>query len=403
MDFQSMLRCAIVIAALAPSASSAHTLTTLYRFSGGADGGAPAHGVIAVNGTLYGTSIVGAARKNICYGECGTVFAFNLATEQETVIYGFNGRHGGVEPNGVAAFNGMLYGTTADELGGMLFSFDPIKHTFTDLHSLRRYNPTKGQTPNSSIVMSGSALYGTTAAGGLFENGVVFKFRWKEKRWDVLHDFARGNDGRTPVGVTLQSGMLYGATQIGGGSPNCFSHTGCGTIFSVDPKTGAEKILHTFVSTPDGAYPNTVVSVHGVLYGSSSSGGRNNYGTLFRTDPRTGATTILYSFPGGVLGSAASSPLSYHDGALYGTTSFFNGQSPQNCNNNGGVCGTIFKYDLATGEEKTLYAFDGGKNGGIPEGGLTWYEGAFYGTTRIGNGMPGCDGYQCGTIFKFVP
>jgi uncharacterized repeat protein (TIGR03803 family) len=76
------------------------------------------------------------------------------------------------------------------------------------------------------------------------------------------------------------NGRLYGTTVVGGGT-GC-GGGGCGTVFSIDPDTGAETVIHSFQGGTDGEYPGTgVIDVKGALYGTTSDGGAYGYGTVF--------------------------------------------------------------------------------------------------------------------------
>ena len=72
----TLLGLAIVLTQL----SEAQTLTTLYNFTGGADGAAPLSGLVKVGPNLYGTAGWGGVQgsncnSNIGYGTgCGTIF-----------------------------------------------------------------------------------------------------------------------------------------------------------------------------------------------------------------------------------------------------------------------------------------------------------------------------------------
>src|SRR5271155_2101682 len=67
------------------------------------------------------------------------------------------------------------------------------------------------------------------------------------KTFKVLHRFL-GPDGANPsAGLISANGLLYGTTAYGGPS-------GDGTVFSIDPASGAETVLYSF-SLPDGAVP----------------------------------------------------------------------------------------------------------------------------------------------------
>jgi uncharacterized repeat protein (TIGR03803 family) len=96
----------------------------------------------------------------------------------------------------------------------------------------------------------------------------------------ILYSFCSQSscsDGGNPyAGVINVNGMLYGTTQFGG--------DGAGVVFSLDPSTGAETVLHAFSSTGgDGQLPSAgLVLVKEILYGATAGGGANNCGTISR-------------------------------------------------------------------------------------------------------------------------
>ncbi len=90
--------------------------SVLYSFSGGADGGNPAAGVIIdSSGNLYGATIVGGGPKSCEDDACGVVFKLD-PSNKETVLQTFsnNNRTPGFEPSGALVMDstGNLYGTT---------------------------------------------------------------------------------------------------------------------------------------------------------------------------------------------------------------------------------------------------------------------------------------------------
>ena len=112
--------------------------------------------------------------------------------------------------------------------------------------------------------------------------------------------------------------------------------------------------------------------------------------------------TTLYNFSDGVnLGNYRSATLTKmgNDGFLYGTT-VYGSNSLSFCTYG---CGTIFKINPTTGVLTTLYNFSG-TDGAFPDSSLTTIDndGFLYGTT-LSNENNQCDGYGCGTIFKFNP
>jgi uncharacterized repeat protein (TIGR03803 family) len=101
----------------------------------------------------------------------------------------------------------------------------------------------------------------------------------------VVYSFLGQNDGKNPVaGLLAFRGKLYGVAQTGGGQ-GC-DNVGCGTLFVLNPDTGAEKVVHSFQGGSDGAYPlGGLIEVGGTLYGTTSEGGASNNGTVFTYTP----------------------------------------------------------------------------------------------------------------------
>jgi len=79
-----------------------------------------------------------------------------------------------------------------------------------------------GCLPQSDMVYSSGALFGSTPQGGTHSMGVLFKFNKKGNKASqtILYDFCQQQnctDGSQPSGSpTLRNGQLYGATSSGG-------------------------------------------------------------------------------------------------------------------------------------------------------------------------------------------
>jgi uncharacterized repeat protein (TIGR03803 family) len=104
----------------------------------------------------------------------------------------------------------------------------------------------------------------------------------------TLHAFQGGKDGTWPgPGVLKVGSLLYGVTFSGGGSANCTEPAaGCGTLFSLNPTTGTEHVVHAFQAGNDGAGPGAaLINVGGTLYGTTSGGGPSSNGTVFAYTP----------------------------------------------------------------------------------------------------------------------
>jgi uncharacterized repeat protein (TIGR03803 family) len=192
-------------------------------------------------------------------------------------------------------------------------------------------------------------------------------------------------------------GKLYGTTSEGGGA------YGQGTVFAIDPKVGVATVVHSFPANgKDGFGPTAgLINVNGSLFGTTTWGGKHVRGTVFSIDPTTGAETVVYSFCRRLHcadGAGPGADLLNVKGTLYGTT------------NGGGDYGhgTVFSFDLNTGTETVLYSFDG-IHGDWPAAALIKTNGKLFGTTT-GGGKGGhwpthsdCPQNGCGTVFSIKP
>jgi uncharacterized repeat protein (TIGR03803 family) len=386
--------------------------TVLHSFGNFPDGQQPLAGVIDGNGVLYGTTYAGG--KQGCDSGCGTVFSVDPKTGAEKVLYSFGDTLNDVNPeDSLIDVKGSLYGTTSggDTGVGTVFAIDPNTNDEKTLYTFcRRQNCADGYVPDAGLIDVKGRLYGTTFWGGgvadcgEFGCGTVFSLDGNVGGEKVLHAFcSQPNcaDGSEPfAGLIDVNGVLYGTTYAGGGT-GCNGY-GCGTVFSLDPKTGSETMLHDFGGVPDGANPQAaLIDVNGILYGTTTLGGvgdclspGSGCGTVFSLDPNTGAEKVVYTFcsrphcgDGGEPGSVINV-----NGTLYGTT--FVGGKSKGCDNAG--CGTVFSLDPNTGTEKVLYAFCSQPkcaDGEFPERDLIDVRGTFYDTTVAGGA------YNYGTVF----
>jgi len=154
--------------------------SVLYSFSGGADGGFPEYGYLALDskGNLYGTTSTGGSGAG-CSGGCGVVFKVDKAGK-ETVLYSFAGENGdGANPYAGVVLDsaGNLYGTTfrgGQSVFGTVFKLDKTGKE-TVLHS---FDDTDGANPHGDLVLDGKGnLYGAAQSGGEFDFGTVFKLK----------------------------------------------------------------------------------------------------------------------------------------------------------------------------------------------------------------------------------
>src|SRR5258708_10874164 len=148
---------------------------------------------------------------------------------------------------------------------------------------------------------------------------------------DILHSFKGGTDGAGPWGSLTfdRAGHLYGATGSGGtGTGIECGGRGCGTIFRLQKVSNSwtESVIYNFAGDPDGSLPNgdLVIDSQGNIYGTTYTGGANDYGAVFELKrSSTGWTeSVLHSFASGTDGVWPMAGLVLDsDGNLYGTAS----------------------------------------------------------------------------------
>jgi uncharacterized repeat protein (TIGR03803 family) len=237
--------------------------------------------------------------------------------------------------------------------------------TYTDLYN---FDLTHGESPtNPAILVQGldGSLYGTTAFGGRADCqgsycGVAFRIT-PSGSYNVLHYFD-GPDGGNPFsGFSLGGdGRLYGTTSTGGA--NDF-----GTIFSTAP--GGGLTVHTFAGGQDGARPYAppIEGSDGYFYGTAAG----DYGATFSGAyklTRSGKLIFLSELPG-----YSQAPLvEATDGNFYGTTWFGHHQAHS----------TVFRMTPG-GVVTVIHKFDG-FDGSDPCGPLIQgRDGALYGTASL--------------------
>src|SRR6266852_9123457 len=244
--------------------------------------------------------------------------------------------------------------------------------TITTLHS---FTFDDGANPNLTTPTQGGDgnIYATTSIGGSKTTGCFCGTAFKITPQGTLTSFSfDGTDGAIPdAGLVLgRNGLLYGTTSSGGASGN-------GEVFSLNPKTMAITVLHSFAGS-DGANPEAPLTLGpgGKYYGTTNTGGADNFGTGFSITP-SGTFKSLHSFSGADGANPLGGGLTLgSDGALYGVT-FFGGN---------GTRGTIFRI-TGSGTFTNLYDFDGTNGANLYGTLLQAADGNMYGTTSAGGGL----------------
>ena len=283
-------------------------LTILHSFSAyGTDGKYPLAALVqGSDGNFYGTT---SGNYSGPYGGAGTIFSITPSGVL-TTLYSFTGGADGVGPSAlVQGSDGNFYGTTGSIGGvGTVFRITPAG-VFTTLYSFAR-NGTDGAGPSALVQGSDGNFYGTTSAGGsaLGQDGTVFSITPSGVLTTLYNFGSHIADGSNPVSALIQGadGNFYGMTHYGGGTPNS------GTVFSITP-AGAMTQLYDFNTEPnnafEGAYPNAglVQGSDGSFYGTTSNEAYVSlYGTVFRlTIP---ASTVNVAVSGGGVVTEGGAP-----------------------------------------------------------------------------------------------
>jgi uncharacterized repeat protein (TIGR03803 family) len=376
--------------------ASAQTFQVLYTFKGGPDGGNPLSGVtFDADGNLYGTTTVGG---NV--GGGGVVYKLD-SLGNETPLYAFNGWEDGGNPSAGVILDreGGIYGVTP--FGGVGGSYGVV-YTINKQNQEKQlylfHGGTDAQGAYTDLIRDSKGnLYGTGIIGGAYNCGAVYRVT-RTGIESVLYSFTCGNDGAYPTAVLAsdEQGNLYGTTQAGGTYNQ-------GVVFKLDPNNN-ETVLYTFTGGADGASPMAGVtrSKSGNLFGTAYIGGAYGYGAVYEISG-SGEFSVLYSFTGGADGYAPQGPVTYNEqnSTLYSSAYYSAGRRG---------FGTVFALDLQghfnvlhsfTGRK------DGGAPSAKI---TLDAAGNLYSTTPIGgprNKNGACPDYKgqfgCGIVYKITP
>lgn len=351
--------------------------TVKYNFVTDFPGVNPQSGLTLANGKFYGVTNGGGAN------DVGLLFEYDPVNDTYTRKHDFDGTNGSYPYSAlVLANNGLLYGLTyqgGTNDYGVLYSYDPVINTFTNLISLS--SSLGGRAQGNLMQASNGKLYGLTMLGGANSGGTLIEYTIAG---NVLSKKVDLPTGSSPTGeLTESGGLLFGLT-YGGGS------NGVGTLFEYDPVNFTLTVRANFDGAGKGSYPNgsLVKASNGLLYGMASLGGANGFGTLFEYN--TGTTTLTkkidFNSANGAL--PQSKLFQASDTNLYGNTT--NGGT-----NNEGV---LFRYVIGTNSLTVRASFSSADIGNNPASSLTQAaDGKLYGVAPYG-GPTGN-----GTLFAYDP
>ena len=191
------------------------------------------------------------------------------------------------------------------------------------MHSFKAGDVTNGDSPEGSLILSGSTLYGMTEEGGANLEGVIFSIGTDGNNFDLLHTFEEevAGNGSKPKGSLILSGStLYGMTYQGGKAG--VGEEGDGVIFSIGTDGNNFDLLHTFTGG-NGSKPRGSLLLDGsTLYGMTEEGGANLEGVIFSIETDKTGFTLLHTFEEEVAdnGSNPYGNLILGGSTLYGMT-----------------------------------------------------------------------------------
>jgi len=361
------------------------TLTTLANFYNNTNstlsGNNPQSSLVqGGDGNFYGTTNSGGA------GGLGCIFKMTPAG-QVTILVSFNG---GSVPRGSNPICGLTLGADGDFYGvtqsggtsglGTVFKVTPAGVFTTLLSFTGTTGSFLGSNPRASLALgSDGNFYGTTATGGAGGFGTIFKLTPAGVLTTLVQFTGTTGSypGSTPTGALMQGtdGNFYGTTSLGGAN-------NLGTVFMVTP-TAIFASLASFSGTTGSALGSSpkgaLVQMPGnKFYGTTQTGGANNFGNVFVITP-AGVMTTLVSFTGSTGSALGATPqgalVAGTDGALYGCT------AAGGLNN----VGSIFKV-TTDGLFSTLVNLTAAPNiGRLTQGA----DGRLYGATLGGGGANG--------------
>lgn len=182
------------------------------------------------SGTLYGTTSLGGSAN------LGTIFRLEADGSGYTNLHHFTGGASGQNPTTglMLASDGKLYGVTGRQLGtfgGCIYTIAPDGSGFQVLHSFSN-STTNPRSPRGTLAEGpDEALYGSTALGGAYDKGTLFRILKDGNGFQILRHLGEAtwaaqtpSAALTPVG----DGSFLGVAEAGG-------DLGTGAVFRLDP------------------------------------------------------------------------------------------------------------------------------------------------------------------------
>ena len=248
-----------------------------------------------------------------------------------------------------------------------------------------------GATPSGNLILGRDGVFYGATIGNLDDLGTLFRVNADGTGYRLLHQFTPPIFASDLLITLIEGGdgALYGTTSSGGAN-------NYGTVFKLNKDGSAFAILHEFNWDARSPWAELLEASDGVLYGTTSqSEGDYAPGTIFALNKDGSGFRVLRQFMGLPSNDAArplGALLEGADGMLYGTSQV------GGTNNNG----SVFKLNKDGTGYQLLHSFVGpGGDALEPYAGLVASpDGTLYGTTYYG-GTNAWPGY--GTVFAVNP
>jgi uncharacterized repeat protein (TIGR03803 family) len=277
---------------LRPDGSS---YTILHDFAPASkDGSQSTSHLLLVGKTLFGTTKSGGSNSN------GTVFRVDTDGTSYQSLYHF----GSITTDGEFPYAGLAVGSDGSLFGTTIGGGTNNRGTVYKIQSngsgyqvLRHFGPAFGTNGaylyGGLVVGSNDVLFGTTFSSGSGGFGNIFCLNPDGSGYRILHQFVAGDGNNCYAALTRgKDGFIYGSTSAGG-------VTNQGTVFKIREDGTGYSLLANIGSAPgDGRqiYQALAVGIDDLLYGVTSSGGTNNSGTLFRLQKDGSGYQTLFHF-----------------------------------------------------------------------------------------------------------
>ena len=404
-------------------------VTDVYSFET-TTGTNPVGDLTYLNGFLYGFTQQGGANSR------GVVFKFEIATGTYTVLADLSTDYLPYSPTygsfTITESNNLIAGSRYGGGTGSYGVIFGINTTTDEVDTLKTFKAVaNGNQPvaNLAKVPGQDIYYGTTVYGGTNNDGVIYKLDLADSSVTVIHNFERATSGGQAGRIMLDGNILYGMTRYGGSSD-------LGVVYKYDLSGSTFTKLADLDGSANGRLPGSHLTKadNGRVYGAMYGGGYFSQGLIFSVDENGEDFQVEKSIFDEIGEGSPEGAMVFADDTLYMTTSYsigalvgynvatqemktlfeftntegrgyngvaFNADSTflygRNQSFGANNLGTIFKYEIATGEVSVVYDFqtaDGDLGDGVP---FLASDGNFYGINYRGGAN------SRGTIYRLDP